>query len=264
MCIYSAAFHLARPIAAPGRDGIDPSYRFGSTQGGQRDPHHGVEFLDPSGTPVLAAEDGMVVVAGDDLQTLYGAYYNFYGNLVVLEHELPGVAQPVYTLYAHLSGLLVRKGQRVERGQEIGWVGMTGSATGAHLHFEVRLGENTYAAARNPELWLEPLPDQSGQQGGAIAGRLLAPQGVVLNISSVVLEQLPTPQQAPISQVYLGVYEEKSLPGQPPWGESFAAGDLPAGWYRISFIQYGLQERLVQVFPGQLTLVTFNLGQVSP
>jgi len=223
-----------------------------------------VEFLNPAGTPVLAAAAGVVVVTGDDTQTRYAPYFNFYGNLVMLEHDLPGVAQPVFTLYAHLSQVLVRVGQRVESGQHIGAVGMTGSATGSHLHFEVRLGENSYAAARNPELWLAPRLDETGQAGGAIAGRILAPQGFKLEISSIVLEQLPSPERAPVSQVYLGIYEDKALPGQLPWGESFAAGDLPAGWYRVSFIQYGMQERLVQVLPGQLTVVTFQLGQETP
>jgi len=262
--VYTGVFPLQRPIAAPDQDTIDPSYRFGSSQGQQRDPHHGVEFLNPLGTPVLAAQDGRVVVAGDDTRTLYAPYFNFYGNLVVLEHELPGVQQPVYTLYAHLSQVMVRQGQRVKSGQQIGAVGMSGSATGSHLHFEVRLGENTYAASRNPELWLAPHLDEDGLPGGAIAGRIVAPDGFTLEISSIVLERLPDPQQAPISQTYLGLYEDKTLPGQPPWEESFAAGDLPAGWYRISFIQLGLQERLVQVFPGQLTVATFQLNAEAP
>ena len=53
---------LAEPIAPSGNTRVDPSYRFGSTQGGRRDPHHGVELLNPYGTPVLAAAEGRGVL----------------------------------------------------------------------------------------------------------------------------------------------------------------------------------------------------------
>jgi len=173
-CTYSGVFTLQRPIASPGNDQIEPTYRFGTTQGGRRDPHHGVEFLNPYGTPVLAAADGIVVVAGDDLQPIspegswppvyYGAYPNFYGNLVVIQHEVPLAIQqavpempePLYTLYGHLSEIGVKVGDKVHTGQEIGKVGMGGAATGSHLHFEVRLGVNDYLNSRNPELYLAP------------------------------------------------------------------------------------------------------------
>jgi murein DD-endopeptidase MepM/ murein hydrolase activator NlpD len=258
-CVYQDPFPFIRPVTKPGNDTIDSSYRFGSTQGGKRDPHHGVEFLNSLGTPIQAAADGAVVVAGDDRVTIYGPYYYFYGNLVVLEHNLPGVDQPLYTLYAHLSEILVEEGQQVLAGEEIGRVGMTGVATGSHLHFEVRLGENTYQASRNPELWLRPSTDDVNQPGGAIAGRILANPWIKLNISSIVIERIPGPQEAASPQIYLGIYEEKSLRGLEPWGESFAVGDLPPGMYRISFVQYGMQQQEIEVLPGRLSVVTFDL-----
>ncbi|MGC8857389.1 MAG: peptidoglycan DD-metalloendopeptidase family protein, partial [Anaerolineae bacterium] len=88
---------LQRPIASSGSDCIDLSYLFGTTQGGQRVPHHGVEFPNPAGTPVLAAAAGQVVVAGNDHKMAYGPGKDLYGNLVVLEHHFPQVEQPVYT-----------------------------------------------------------------------------------------------------------------------------------------------------------------------
>lgn len=261
LCIIPNPFSLARPIAPPGRDQIDFTYRFGSTQGGLREPHHGVEFLNSTGTPVQAAADGLVVVAGDDRKIFYGPYSYFYGNLIVLQHDLPGIAQPVYTLYGHLSQILVEAGEQVKVGQRIGLVGMTGVATGSHLHFEVRLGENSYSQSRNPELWLAPHVDENGQLNGALAGRIVDKNGLRLDIPNIVIEHLPAPDQPADLQIYTGTYQEQDLLDQPPWNESFAAGDLPAGWYRIEFVQYGMQERIVQVLPGQLTLVTFNLGQ---
>ncbi|HSF82298.1 MAG TPA: peptidoglycan DD-metalloendopeptidase family protein [Anaerolineales bacterium] len=261
VCISSAGFWLERPIAPPGRDIIDVSYRFGNNDRGKRDTHHGVEFLNSMGTPVLAAADGVVVIAGDDLDTIYGLYRNFYGSFVVLEHQLPALSQPVYTLYAHLSQFFVKKGDTVEAGQKIGEVGSTGAATGSHLHFEVRYGENNYFAARNPELWLAALPDRQGQPTGAIAGRILDSQGKVILIPNIVVERLSGPGLPASDTFYVNSYAEKKLTGLEPWFESFALGGLPPGEYQITFIRQGFQQRIVQVQSGQLTLVTFRLDE---
>jgi murein DD-endopeptidase MepM/ murein hydrolase activator NlpD len=260
LCIVTGVFPFSRPIALPGTDSIETAYRFGSTANGTRDPHHGVEFLNPFGTPVLAAADGDVVVAGDDRKVFYGPYSYFYGNLVVLEHHLPGYDLPVFTLYGHLSKILVQVGQRVQRGQRVGLVGMSGVATGTHLHFEVRFGENTYASSRNPELWLEPHVDKGGVPNGAIAGRILDSQGNPLAVKNIVFNQVTDGGQATFYRAFVGTYEEKGLLGQPPWGEDFGLGDVPPGQYNISFVQFGFQQYTVQVLPGQLTLVTYRLG----
>lgn len=87
--------------------------------------HTGVDFPAPSGTPVVAARTGTVTIA---------RWLDGYGYSVAVKHAL-GVS----TLYAHLSAILVRPGQRVAVGQPVGRVGATGSATGPHLHFEVRV-----------------------------------------------------------------------------------------------------------------------------
>jgi murein DD-endopeptidase MepM/ murein hydrolase activator NlpD len=260
VCTYPGVFPLVRPIASPGNDKIDPTYRFGSTAGRTRDPHHGVELLNGSGTPVLAAADGVVVVAGDDRKVFYGPYSYFYGNLVVIQHSIQGLAQPLYTLYGHLSQIKVQVGDRVQAGQLIGLVGMTGIATGSHLHFEVRLGENSYKSSRNPELWLAPHIGHDGQPNGALAGRILDANGKYLPVSSIVVQHLPAPGQPSDGELYLGTYEDKAMVGQTPWEENFAAGDLPPGWYRVSFAQNGVQTQEIQVLPGQLTLVTWRLG----
>jgi len=268
VCVYSQALFLQRPILPPGRDTPDASYRFGSTQGETRDPHHGVEFLNSFGTPVLAAAAGKVVYAGEDKKSLVGPYGNFYGNVIVLEHEAPAglrqeapdIPQPIFTLYGHLSKLLVKEGDRVQAGQTIGQVGMSGIATGSHLHFEVRLGANDYAQSRNPELWLQPHKLEDGAPKGALAGRILDEYGDPMNVQGIVLQHLPGPGERRDYEVYVNTYEEKALVGLPPWEEGFGAGDLEPGWYRITFAQYGVQSREVQVFPGSLTLVTFRLS----
>jgi len=88
--------------------------------------HNGVDYAAPKGTPVRSVGDGIVEFAG---------WQNGYGNVIEIRH-----ANEQTTLYAHLSRLEVKKGQRVEQGQHIGAVGATGWATGPHLHFEFRVG----------------------------------------------------------------------------------------------------------------------------
>jgi murein DD-endopeptidase MepM/ murein hydrolase activator NlpD len=150
---------------------VDPSYRYASTANGTRDPHRGVEFLNKFGTPVYAAGEGIVIFAGPDSQPVYSPWSDYYGNLVVIEHE-----NDLYTLYAHLSDILVQQGQRVSAGDVIGEVGQTGVAIGSHLHFEVRLGDGEDSSStENPELWLIPNPDESGRLMGAIQLSIVDP-----------------------------------------------------------------------------------------
>jgi murein DD-endopeptidase MepM/ murein hydrolase activator NlpD len=87
--------------------------------------HTGIDLRGKEGTPILAAADGVVRSAG----TRGG-----YGNAVEIDH-----GNGVTTLYGHASELGVKPGDQVQKGQEIGEVGMTGRATGPHLHFEVRV-----------------------------------------------------------------------------------------------------------------------------
>jgi murein DD-endopeptidase MepM/ murein hydrolase activator NlpD len=87
--------------------------------------HNGVDYAAPTGTPVRTVGDGVVEFAG---------WQNGYGNVVQLQH-----GNQRSTVYAHLSRIDVRKGQRVEQGQRIGAVGSTGWSTGPHLHFEFRI-----------------------------------------------------------------------------------------------------------------------------
>ena len=87
--------------------------------------HLGVDYGAPTGTPVRTVGDGVVEFAG---------VQNGFGNVVTIRHNATDV-----TLYAHLSRIDVRAGQKVEQGQRVGAVGATGWATGPHLHFEFRV-----------------------------------------------------------------------------------------------------------------------------
>ena len=88
--------------------------------------HLGVDYAAPTGTPVRVVGEGVVDFAG---------WQNGYGNVVHVRHGGDRL-----TVYAHLSRIDVRKGQRLDQGQRVGAVGATGWATGPHLHFEFRVG----------------------------------------------------------------------------------------------------------------------------
>jgi lipoprotein NlpD len=102
--------------------------------------HEGIDLSAPPGTPVLAAADGEVIYAGNQVRG--------YGNMVVVQHT-----GDMLTVYAHNSVLLVRTGDRVSLGKPIAKVGSSGHSTGPHLHFEVRRGENP----QDPLPFLPPL-----------------------------------------------------------------------------------------------------------
>jgi len=251
---FLIGFPFALPIALPGRDTIDGSYRFGATQGGTREPHRGVEFLNSFGTPVLAAAPGSVLFAGNDFNgspyTPPG-YFAFYGYFVILEHPLPGLAEPVYSLYAHLSEVLAVAGDEVAAGTPLGLIGFSGAAVGSHLHFEVRYGGLTYAEASNPELWLKPHP-----ANGSLAGSIRDAQGRELPVFSLEISRVDG--TGPI--YYLTTYEEPALAYRSPYFENFALGDLPSGMYQIAFVADQIERRLVEVRAGELSFLDILIG----
>jgi murein DD-endopeptidase MepM/ murein hydrolase activator NlpD len=92
---------------------------------GEGEFHAGIDISAPSGTPIRAAADGTVKLAG---------MVNGYGREIILDH-----GHNMETCYAHMSGFAVMPGENVVRGQVIGYVGVSGRTTGANLHYEVRI-----------------------------------------------------------------------------------------------------------------------------
>jgi len=101
---------------------------FGAGSGGTR--NDGINIAVSEGEPIRAAGDGLVTYSGDGLKN--------YGNLVLIKHD-NGYA----TVYAHAQSLIVSKGDRVARGQVIGYGGQTGEVTSPQLHFEIRRDART-------------------------------------------------------------------------------------------------------------------------
>lgn len=125
--------NFIRPVA--GRD----SGRFGLRRilnKQKRNPHSGMDIAAPQGRPIKATESGTVLWVGN----LF-----FSGNVIYIDH-----GHGLLSLYAHLSKMDVKKGQKVKRGEIIGKVGKTGRVTGAHLHWTVYLNGN----AVDPALFL--------------------------------------------------------------------------------------------------------------
>lgn len=101
---------------------IDPVYKTTKM-------HAGLDFAAPQGTPIYATADGIIKLAGN--------MGDGYGNHVVIDH-----AFSYETLYGHMVRIKVRAGQKIRRGEVIGWVGNTGKSTGPHLHYEVHKNGN--------------------------------------------------------------------------------------------------------------------------
>lgn len=119
-----AAPRLAFQFPAQGRlSGAFGTRRFFNEQ--ERQPHSGVDIAAPRGTPITAPADGMITGTGD---------YFFNGRTVFIDH-----GQGLVSMYNHLDRVAVTLGEKVVKGQRIGDVGMTGRATGPHLHWAVSL-----------------------------------------------------------------------------------------------------------------------------
>ena len=261
-CPLRPHYWLERPIGPDGVNYVDPTYRYGDTQNGAREPHHGVEFFNPEGTPLRAVANGTVVVAGNDWKEVYGRGLYFYGTLVVLQLDQRYRDQPVYALYGHLSELSVQVGQKVRTGDVIGKVGASGVALGPHLHLEVRVGKNDYYSTRNPELWLKPL-NYNGTGWGGLAGIVRDTSGTPLSRHTVVIRSLNIDYDEPITK-YVATYAEESLNGDDELRENFGIGDLPPGTYEVAVNTTKLYREVVVVAPGQLSFVQFTVNPVPP
>ena len=245
-------FH--RPIALSDQPYIDQTYRFGSTMGGNFQPHQGVEFNNPDGTPVHAIGDGVVV---------YSGLAEAGSNTIAIRHDKQLDGQYLFSVYYHNSKLLVPVGQKVKTGDVIALVGNTGRATNDHLHLEVHVAPTTDSSKivaadvryppfnRNPELWIEPIPGT-----GVVAGQVWDAKGQPVQEAHIYGLEKPEPQETPFS--FIETYGPRNH-SDPVYQEHFAIGDVPPGFYTLGVEIDGKEVyRRIEVKAGKLTWVEFR------
>ena len=255
-------FMFGRPVPVEANQFPERFYGYGTSGRGEYEVHRGTDFPNPLGTPIVAVADATVIVAGNDLlpqcgaggNEICGQYPDFYGNVIVLKLDEKYQGQSVYVAYGHMSSVTVRPGQRVRAGEPLGIVGQEGIAVGPHIHIEVRYGASSYAATRNPILWMRPMPGT-----GALAGRLQDKNGNPIRAQSILV------YADDIDGTYIGDTETYSRDAAPPvnsddvLGENWAFPDLPAGNYIVKAYVGALQySRRVTIQPGKLTFIVFG------
>jgi murein DD-endopeptidase MepM/ murein hydrolase activator NlpD len=246
-------FWFQRPVPNSSLSWTDKTYPYGSTRGGTLRPHTGAEFLVPTGTPILAVSPGTVRVAGNDNLVAYGPHPDFYGDLVIIEAQSNLGSLPIYQLYGHLSEVLVSEGQIVSAGEVIGSSGETGVADGPHLHFEIRVGQNSYQATRNPLLWLVPLP-----QTGIVFGRVVWPDGSLVYEAPVTLVRIDATSPYTATTTY-AAGEPNSDDG---FNENFAIDDVLPGFYEV-IVGDGSNRFATEmwVYPARANMIEITLGR---
>lgn len=242
-------FYFVRPIAADEVNWPLARYRYGGVFFADV-THTGVDIPAKPGTPVLAAGPGTIIWAGWGLFS--GDPRNErdpYGLAVVIRHDFGHEGQTLFTAYAHMRQVDVALGQWVDAGQYLGEVGDTGYTTGPHLHFEVRIGDNTYFQTRNPELWIVP-----PQGWGVLAGRVMDSNRILMRSRTVAIESISTGRRWSVI-----TYGPDSIRPDPYYNENMVISDLPAGRYLVTIVFDGRNYRQeVEIRPGQVTYFTFR------
>jgi murein DD-endopeptidase MepM/ murein hydrolase activator NlpD len=244
---------LALPFTEAYRQSPEFTYLYGSRGDGRYVLHTGVDIANPLGTPVRAVADGQVVYAGNDSIQVFGPKTGFYGNLLITRLDVAAETEPVYVLFGHLDRILVAQGARVSAGDVVGMVGMTGIAIGPHLHLEIRQGDSSYQATRNPALWLKSLPAR-----GTLAGRIVDEAGRPVAGERLLVYRAEHPGW--VWRVVRSYEDSPLIHGDDFAGENFALPDMPAGEYRIVAGRAGSSIQIpVRIEPGRLTLVEIRV-----
>ena len=228
--------------------------------------HHGLDMPNPDGQAVRAAADGVVVWAADhyrwveDQRVVDAA--ESYGNVVIIAHNFGYRGAQLYTLYAHLSKILVSQNQAVTAGQVVGLSGHSGQVTGPHVHFEVREGDNLYFDTRNPLLWMAPLVGD-----GVVAGRVLYRDGSPIQNATITL--LQNNRVVDSTYTYIDPNQpnarQHQVDGDDQWHENFVIGDVPAGQYEVSVNVGGFRlTRVVSVQEGTTAFADFGTAPAAP
>ncbi|NDJ51669.1 MAG: peptidoglycan DD-metalloendopeptidase family protein [Chloroflexi bacterium] len=218
--------------------------------------HRGIDLANPIGVEVFAAATGTVIWSDKGHVNQFETITS-YGNTVVIEHDIGLDGKKIYTLYAHLSAMFVRPGDRVNSGDVIGLIGATGQVSGPHVHFEVRVGENSDQETRNPEMWIAPFAGS-----GVVAGRIEDGNGEALQDVDVELFNLNRGYVTHRTTTYAST----RVNGADYWNENFALADVPQGNYIASFTFGAFRfTGEVMVLPGTTNWVEMGeIEELSP
>jgi murein DD-endopeptidase MepM/ murein hydrolase activator NlpD len=212
--------------------------------------HHGVDFPNPTGSPVRATGSGTVTFASTVENPVWGNSAS-YGNVVVIEHDFGFDGESLFTVYAHLEKTLVSTGDVVAMGDVIALSGNTGRSLGPHLHFEVRLGSNGYGDTVNPVLWTVPFVGH-----GTIAGRLIDSSGNFIADADITLRNYSSSWFEGTTTTYIFDGTVNQVNSDPNWDENFVFGDVPTGRYEVIAVYEGQRiSRIIDVYEGLTTLV---------
>jgi murein DD-endopeptidase MepM/ murein hydrolase activator NlpD len=241
-------FYFARPIGANEVNWPLANYRYGGVFFATV-VHTGVDIDAPYGTPILAAGPGTVIWADWGLfRGTPGDREDPYGQAVVLRMDFGYRDQQLFTVYAHMSKINVYVGQHVQTGDILGLVGATGATTGPHVHFEVRLGTNSFFHTYNPELWMAP-PEGWGVLVGSLSDDLqMTLQQLEISVTNTTTNETRV----------VRTYGPGPVNHDPYYNENMVLGDLAAGLYKVTFNFNGPQQDWMTIYAGQVTYFTFK------
>ena len=238
---------LADPLPAAQRN---TGYSYGSDGSGRYLLHNGLDMAAEDERLAGAVADGTIIVARDDVDEMFGWRCDWYGALVVIRLDELWAEQPVYALYGHIQDVQVSEGQHVQQGDPVARQGTAGVAVVAHLHLEVRVGENTFGATQNPLLWVGP-PAGSG----VIAGRLIDPDGHAWQGVTVTLIDRSGTADFVNTWTYLDDPQHLIWPSA-GYAENFVFGPVAAGSYDVYTKIQGVEYRQpAEVLDGQVSTV---------
>jgi murein DD-endopeptidase MepM/ murein hydrolase activator NlpD len=242
-------FLFSRPVLADMKVWALEDYRYGGVFF-RNVVHTGIDIPLKVGSPVYAAGSGRVAWSGFGLMSGETNPDDPYGLAVVIRHDFGYQGQTLYTVYGHLSETNLVIGQPVKSGEVIGLSGATGKVTGPHLHFEVRIGDNSFSRSRNPELWIVP-----PQGWGILVGQLKTLDDEWLLRLKVLIRSLDSGER-----YWVATYGEGPVNSDPYYGENLVIGDLPAGWYRVLIPGETSQHLDIEILPGRVSFFRYKRG----
>jgi N-acetylmuramoyl-L-alanine amidase len=229
----------------PVNSNIDQTWIYGE-KWGNLPIKYGVSFVAPRGTDVVASGNGAIIAADASGQT---SDISPYRNYVIIRHDDAIDGKEVYTLYGQMETVTAVPGRRVHRGEKIGTTDAPYAEAqfrSREFEFEVRIGGDSRAYVRNPELFI----NHATQGTGMIVGRLARTNGELLSGKQISDAKKPSELT---NYSYTMTYAD-GIPGTDRWQENFVIGDVVPGKYVLKST-YG--EREVEVAPGRITYVNW-------